>query len=66
MNRALVLLLLLSPWSCFWEWFLMTRRKPLARPDQKILLPKGASGCLSHSVEAYTSTPGEGIPRLQS
>ena len=43
-NRALVLLLVLQPWLCFWGWFLMSQEK--ARPDHKMLLPKGASGIL--------------------
>lgn len=52
-NRALVLLLLLlSPWLCFWDWFLMSQEK--ARPDQKILLPKGASGVF---LQAWRQVP---------
>lgn len=52
-NRALVLLFLLSSWLCSWEWFLMSQEKALgkARPEDS---PAQVSQWLSFSKHGST------------
>ena len=61
MSGALVLLLLLlSPWLCFWDQFLMSQEKALGKAGPENPSPQGSSGCLSEGMKAGLSTPGEG------